>query len=117
MKSLIITAGILAALVVALAVTAPPDKYVRTETQELGPVLSARQCNKSKYSLRCNVTTETASWRTDVTDWPGDHLQTGDVISIETRYYENRWEQWLCSNGACRSSVVCFSIMPCWKEK
>lgn len=87
-----------------------------TSMQHLGTVLEVRNCEAGKRALNCAIRTTTHAWDTDVTDWPGDIIQRGDVLAMRVDESGARREQWVCRNGICRAQSVCWSWMPCWKR-
>lgn len=81
-----------------------------------GTVAHVTECRTGKYSLNCKVATATHYWETDVTDWPGNIVQRGDRLSTMHRTEGKTRHYYLCKNGECRSTSVCYSWMPCWSK-
>lgn len=88
-----------------------------TQERSLGTVLKVSNCDSGRHRLNCDIQTNTHQWNTDLTDWPGDIIQAGDVLSIRTDVGKNRRNSWFCKNGACRQDTSCLSWMPCWRDK
>lgn len=89
----------------------------QTTMKPLGVVLHVKECHSGKHSHTCSVLTSTHQWVTDLGNWPGEILQTGDQLSMRTDQSRGRRETWLCRNGLCRSLSTCWSWMPCWDRR
>ena len=89
----------------------------QTTMKPLGVVLQVKECHSGKHSHTCSVLTSTHQWDTDLGNWPGEILQTGDQLSMRTDQSRGRRETWLCRNGLCRSLSICWSWMPCWDRR
>lgn len=92
-----------------------PDNIVTT-MQPVGTVVDLKDCRTGKNSLRCVIRTTTHVWTSDVTDWPGDMLQRGDVLAMRVDESGTRRDHWVCKNGMCRSQGTCWNWMPCWRS-
>lgn len=80
-----------------------------------GTVWSVQNCYRSKYSLECDVYVEgrVKPYRLDVTDFPGNYLQTGDRIGYRHRERANGYESFMIRNDKMLSSGVCGGPLGC----
>lgn len=85
--------------------------------QDLGTVTSVSNCKSSKHSYRCTLKTDKFTWQSiDITDFPYDGVEVGDVLAYETVNEGGSSETKYCRNGQCISHSSCYSWMPCWKN-
>ena len=116
-QALAIAALLFGVAVMNVLVLMPNSAQTVTSMQPLGTVLEFKNCESGKRTLNCAVRTTTHAWNTDVTGWPGDIIQQGDVLALRVDDTGSRREQWICRNGTCRSQSLCWSWMPCWTKK
>ena len=81
-QALAIAALLFGVAVMNVLVLMPNSAQTVTSMQPLGTVLEVKNCESGKRTLNCAVRTTTHAWNTDVTDWPGDIIQQGDVLAL-----------------------------------
>ena len=81
-QALAIAALLVGVAVMNFLVLMPNSAQTVTSMQPLGTVLEVKNCESGIRILNCAVRTTTHAWNTDVTDWPGDIIQQGDVLAL-----------------------------------
>lgn len=103
--------------------TRPPnkDEVPKISLRTYGTVTDVASCSGHKYGLDCRVTVtkndKQYSYRLDVTDFPGDIIQRGDLIGYQITEYKRVVHTDKFRNGKVRGSTTCYSWMSCWKNR